>query len=142
MFAGTGCYQTVHFNMPPGDADASDDAAAHDGQDIQDHDAVPETPDAVEAADGGDLIHDPHPDDGPQDDVAVDAADAVDGEDAVAEDVVADAADVEEEETFEPYPAGDFTLTDYNADSSTYLQERELSTATGKVIVLFFLSYG
>ena len=55
---------------------------------------------------------------------------------------VGDAADIEDGETFEPYPAGDFTLTDYNADSPTYLQERTLSAARGKVVVLFFLSYG
>jgi hypothetical protein len=139
--AATGCYQTVHFVLPPEDTDVQDDAAPHDGQDLQDHDARPDAPDTAEAVDNGaDPFHDPlHDDVGIDDGSDVDTAD---GNDALEEDAVADAADVEEGEIFEPYPAGDFTLTDYNADSPTYLQERTMSAAGGKVVVLFFLSYG
>lgn len=47
-----------------------------------------------------------------------------------------------DEEILEPYPAPDFALVDYNPASPTYLLERRLSDAHGKVIVLYFVGYG
>jgi len=40
------------------------------------------------------------------------------------------------------YQAPDFALIDVNPDSPTYEQERRLSDARGKVVVLYFASYG
>lgn len=62
-------------------------------------------------------------------------AEVLDGED------VQDAAD-EEETGFVPYPAPDFTLADMNPASPTYEETRSLSDEAGKVIILFFVSYG
>jgi hypothetical protein len=41
----------------------------------------------------------------------------------------------------DPYPAPDFTLSDLNPTSPTYLEQRSLSEARGSVVALYFGSF-
>jgi hypothetical protein len=43
---------------------------------------------------------------------------------------------------FAPFTPGDFSLTDVNPDSPTYQQTRALSETHGKVVIVYFVSYG
>ena len=43
---------------------------------------------------------------------------------------------------FAPFEPSDFSLTDVNPDSPTYQQARALSETHGKVVIVYFVSYG
>ena len=41
-----------------------------------------------------------------------------------------------------PEPAPDFTLTDLNPASPTYMEDRSVSDMVGKVLLIYFANYG
>ena len=131
------------------DDERTDDAVDRD--DGPDRDPI-EGPDPEVIPDDGDHEEDPGaPEDGPPPDDAndpdgeppdEDLADPLDVPDDTEIAEVEEAEDIPEGEIFEPYPATNFTLVDSNPSSSTYHDARTLSGARGKVILLFFVSFG
>jgi hypothetical protein len=131
------------------DDERTDDAVDRD--DGPDRDPVEGTdPEAI--PDGGDSAEDPGaPEDGPPPDdandpegepPAEDLADPLDSPVDTEITEVEEAEDISDGEIFDPYPAPNFTLVDSNPSSSTYHDVRTLSGVRGKVIILFFISFG